>query len=97
MKKTLQRELKASDPGGGEVTSNNHSVTNSRSIVQPTDEDVNFKYLKHVLIKFLTCREYEVMIVCTFMSFVIYDKPHVNIMSSNLDYINTRNTEFNIV
>lgn len=67
MKKTLQRELKANDPGGGggsivtEITTNNHSVPNSRTAVLTTsDDDVNFKYLKHVLIKFLTSREYEV-------------------------------------
>lgn len=67
MKKTLQRELKANDPGGGggsivnEITTmNNHSVPNSRTAILTTaDDDVNFKYLKHVLIKFLTSREYE--------------------------------------
>ncbi|XP_039279435.1 golgin subfamily A member 1 [Nilaparvata lugens] len=70
MKKTLQRELKSSDPGGGGVTNNvnsnlssgeqNHiSNSNQNSGSVPFDNDVNFKYLKHVLIKFLTCREYE--------------------------------------
>lgn len=27
--------------------------------VKRDEDDVNFKYLKHVIIKFLTCREYE--------------------------------------
>jgi golgin subfamily A protein 1 len=34
------------------------TVTNHRMTTD--DDDVNFKYLKHVLIKFLTSREYEV-------------------------------------
>ena len=34
------------------------AVTNHRTAAD--DDDVNFKYLKHVLIKFLTSREYEV-------------------------------------
>lgn len=67
MKKTLQRELKSADPGGGggggggggvggEVNTNHHTATP----LPPPEDDVNFKYLKHVLIKFLTCRDYEV-------------------------------------
>lgn len=64
MKKTLQRELKGADPGGGggEKGSGGGEVTNHHPspTVPSTDDDVNFKYLKHVLIKFLTCRDYEV-------------------------------------
>lgn len=37
------------------------AVTNHRMTTD--DDDVNFKYLKHVLIKFLTSREYEVQFV----------------------------------
>uniref|UniRef100_A0A1B6MRY7 GRIP domain-containing protein n=1 Tax=Graphocephala atropunctata TaxID=36148 RepID=A0A1B6MRY7_9HEMI len=62
MKKTLQRELKGVDPGGGgggggggDITTNHHNPTP----LPPPEDDVNFKYLKHVLIKFLTSREYE--------------------------------------
>jgi golgin subfamily A protein 1 len=36
------------------------TVTNHRMTSDDDDDDVNFKYLKHVLIKFLTSREYEV-------------------------------------
>jgi golgin subfamily A protein 1 len=35
-----------------------HQQANHRMTTD--DDDVNFKYLKHVLIKFLTSREYEV-------------------------------------
>ncbi|GFG31832.1 hypothetical protein Cfor_10255 [Coptotermes formosanus] len=35
------------------------AVTNHRMRADDDDEDVSFKYLKHVLIKFLTSREYE--------------------------------------
>jgi golgin subfamily A protein 1 len=43
------------------------AVTNHRMTIDDDDndddDDVNFKYLKHVLIKFLTSREYEVQFV----------------------------------
>ena len=39
------------------------SVTNHRMTAVDDDDDVSFKYLKHVLIKFLTSREYEVQFV----------------------------------
>lgn len=39
------------------------SVTNHRMTTDDDDDDVSFKYLKHVLIKFLTSREYEVQFV----------------------------------
>jgi len=68
MKKTLQRELKIPsslldndadasaailNPSSSKTVTARH--TNSR------EDDVNFKYLKHVLIKFLTSREYEAL------------------------------------
>nr|CAD7462791.1 unnamed protein product [Timema tahoe] len=68
MKKTLQRELKAGGdsgdyeagvailtPSSSKTITNNHTSSNTSS----SEDDVNFKYLKHVLIKFLTSREYE--------------------------------------
>jgi hypothetical protein len=36
------------------------------------DEDVSFKYLKHVLIKFLTSREYEVQFVIYIFLLCVY-------------------------
>jgi len=39
------------------------SVTNHRMTTDDDDDDVSFKYLKHVLIKFLTSREYEVQFI----------------------------------
>ncbi|KAH0564091.1 golgin subfamily A member 1-like [Cotesia glomerata] len=66
MKKTLQRELR--------VPSSSFDNDDSAAILTPSssktvtakhpnsqEEDVNFKYLKHVLIKFLTSREYEAL------------------------------------
>ncbi|KAL6259950.1 hypothetical protein P5V15_009859 [Pogonomyrmex californicus] len=68
MKKTLQRELKIPfssldsdidapaailNPSSSKTVTARHN--NSR------EDDVNFKYLKHVLIKFLTSREYEAL------------------------------------
>ncbi|XP_045470637.1 golgin subfamily A member 1 isoform X2 [Harmonia axyridis] len=68
MKKTLQQELRT-------PTNHNYFTddTNTAAILTPTqssvrnhshnikrdEEDVNFKYLKHVVIKFLTSKDYE--------------------------------------
>nr|XP_023015103.1 golgin subfamily A member 1 [Leptinotarsa decemlineata] len=70
LKKTLQQELRT--PGNPNYHSDlmdNYSpailaptqvsTRNFSSVVRREDEDVNFKYLKHVIIKFLTSREYE--------------------------------------
>ncbi|XP_011314282.1 golgin subfamily A member 1 isoform X1 [Fopius arisanus] len=67
MKKTLQRELRVpsssldsdAEPAAILNPSSSKTVTAKHSSGQ--DEDVNFKYLKHVLIKFLTSREYEAL------------------------------------
>ncbi|XP_015112526.1 golgin subfamily A member 1 [Diachasma alloeum] len=68
MKKTLQRELRvpsssldsdAEPPPAILNPSSSKTVTAKNSSGQ--EEDVNFKYLKHVLIKFLTSREYEAL------------------------------------
>uniref|UniRef100_A0A1Y1KKD8 Golgin subfamily A member 1 n=1 Tax=Photinus pyralis TaxID=7054 RepID=A0A1Y1KKD8_PHOPY len=68
IKKTLQQELRT--PGSTnyhtDIQENNsaavlmpsHTSTKQHSI-RKDDDDINFKYLKHVLIKFLTSREYE--------------------------------------
>ncbi|XP_046736825.1 golgin subfamily A member 1 isoform X3 [Diprion similis] len=70
MKKTLQRELRipsSSLDSDAEPTGTATAVISPSSTKTVTprqnnsrEEDVNFKYLKHVLIKFLTSREYEV-------------------------------------
>lgn len=75
MKKTLQRELKSSDMAGGDqqMIINNHNSGfysgNQYNSNHPPpfsgqgsngDDEVNFLYLKHVIMKFLTSREYEV-------------------------------------
>ncbi|CAH1977301.1 unnamed protein product [Acanthoscelides obtectus] len=70
MKKTLQQELRT--PGNpsyhSDLLENNTaailtptqiSTRTLPNIVKRDDEDVNFKYLKHVVLKFLTSREYE--------------------------------------
>lgn len=70
MKKTLQRELKVttsletkeSDPTPAVLNpSSSKTVTAKQG---PKEEDVNFQYLKHVIMKFLTSREYEVCVSC---------------------------------
>lgn len=73
MKKTLQRELKV--PTSSIDSDNEAAIINpsmSKTVTAKTgnsiEDDVNFKYLKHVLIKFLTSREYEVNINFSFHS-----------------------------
>jgi len=66
MKKTLQRELKIpsslldSDVEASAAILNPSSSKTVTARHNSREDDVNFKYLKHVLIKFLTSREYEV-------------------------------------
>lgn len=61
MKKTLQQEIKSNN-----LTSNNNhenytnqlnSISNSKIGTPIIMDEVNFKYLKHVVVKFLTSRE----------------------------------------
>ncbi|XP_034934379.1 golgin subfamily A member 1 [Chelonus insularis] len=68
MKKTLQKELRLPascvdndiEPSAAIlIPSSSKTVSAKNSNFQ--DDDVNFKYLKHVLIKFLTSREYEAL------------------------------------
>lgn len=68
MKKTLQKELRvpvSTLDSDTEVATAaaviNPSSTQTVTVKQaPKEEDVNFLYLKHVIMKFLTSREYEV-------------------------------------
>lgn len=71
MKKTLQQELRTTTSNSSHHSDLNES--NSAAVLMPSqvsmkgfpttvkrdEDDVNFKYLKHVIIKFLTSREYE--------------------------------------
>ncbi|KAF7269360.1 golgin 97 [Rhynchophorus ferrugineus] len=69
LKKTLQQELRT--PGSANFQNDFSETTaailqpsqiltrNFPSTVKRDEEDVNFKYLKHVVIKFLTSRDYE--------------------------------------
>ncbi|XP_012262600.2 golgin subfamily A member 1 isoform X2 [Athalia rosae] len=69
MKKTLQRELRIPstsldsdvEPATAAVINPSSTKTVNPHQNNPREEDVNFKYLKHVLIKFLTSREYEAL------------------------------------
>ena len=79
MKKTLQKELKGSQGGAEATDGHLLSVSPApvRKNANPSDpaapagssgnkgdlDEVNFKYLKHVIFKFLTSREYEVCLI----------------------------------
>lgn len=70
MKKTLQRELRVpsssldsdAEPSAAILKPSSSKTVTARHN-NTRDDDVNFKYLKHVLIKFLTSREYEVNLI----------------------------------
>lgn len=70
MKKTLQRELRVpsssldsdAEPSAAILKPSSSKTVTARHN-NTREDDVNFKYLKHVLIKFLTSREYEVNII----------------------------------
>ncbi|XP_057326039.1 golgin subfamily A member 1 [Microplitis mediator] len=67
MKKTLQRELRVpsssfdNDVDSAAILTPSSSKTVTAKHSNSQEDDVNFKYLKHVLIKFLTSREYEAL------------------------------------
>ncbi|XP_014611276.1 PREDICTED: golgin subfamily A member 1 isoform X2 [Polistes canadensis] len=67
MKKTLQRELRVPSASLDNDAEPSTAILNPSSSKTVTakhvnlKDDVNFKYLKHVLIKFLTSREYEAL------------------------------------
>lgn len=68
MKKTLQRELRVPSSSLDSDVEPSIAILNPSSSKTVTarqtssrEDDVNFKYLKHVLIKFLTSREYEAL------------------------------------
>ena len=80
MKKTLQKELRVpsssldsdAEPSAAIINpSSSKTVTANHNNPAPREEDVNFKYLKHVLIKFLTSREYEVSTIKTNFHFCV--------------------------
>lgn len=82
MKKTLQKELKNqnNDPDSLSVPTSASSSTAPKSPVLPKApqpaknemDEVNFKYLKHVIFKFLTSREYEVTIALSSLIKLIF-------------------------
>ena len=71
MKKTFQSELKNNIQANKLVANN----TNQNSVTSPVEDDINNKYMKHVLIKFLTSSEYEVQYrICIFFIFIFFSE-----------------------
>ncbi|RZC32920.1 golgin subfamily A member 1 [Asbolus verrucosus] len=92
MKKTLQQELRTPgnpnyhsdllDNSAAILTPSQVSTKNFPSVVRRDEDDVNFKYLKHVVIKFLTSREYEAQhltkAIATLLKFTADEEKLVN-------------------
>ncbi|XP_044268760.1 golgin subfamily A member 1 [Tribolium madens] len=92
MKKTLQQELRTPgnpnyhsdllDNSAAILTPSQVSTKTFPSVVRRDEDDVNFKYLKHVVIKFLTSREYEAQhltkAIATLLKFTAEEEKLVN-------------------
>ncbi len=50
------------------INLNEQSSVNQNDQVSHLHEDMNFKYLKHVVLKFITSREYEVSFYINFLN-----------------------------
>ncbi|XP_076346864.1 golgin subfamily A member 1-like isoform X3 [Tachypleus tridentatus] len=90
MKKTLQKELRVQRNIDGFQTTDTTEIGSSSHINVRgfqdcshqqnhldlnNDDDVNFKYLKHVVFKFMTCREYEAQHLIRAVSVLLHFNP----------------------
>lgn len=90
MKKTLQKELRVQRNVDGFQTTDSTDIGSSSHINVRgfhdcshqqnhldlnNDDDVNFKYLKHVVFKFMTCREYEAQHLIRAVSVLLHFNP----------------------
>lgn len=72
MKKTLQKELKIQATSEGDNSSTHSDTTAIPGATNSGLDQVNFVYLKHVIFKFLTSREYEVTFFNSFLFFLFF-------------------------
>lgn len=85
MKKTLQKELKnqnndadcLSVPTSLPIAPKSPILSQAPQSAKSEMEEVNFKYLKHVIFKFLTSREYEVIRFACFTILLVCPFPNI--------------------
>nr|XP_020656578.1 golgin subfamily A member 1 isoform X1 [Pogona vitticeps]XP_020656579.1 golgin subfamily A member 1 isoform X1 [Pogona vitticeps] len=86
LKKTLQKELKIRPDGEvPEVPSATLTVTNNSDLND--SREINFEYLKHVVLKFMSCRESEAFHLIKAVSVLLnFSKEEENMLKETLEY-----------
>ncbi|XP_016066445.1 PREDICTED: golgin subfamily A member 1 [Miniopterus natalensis] len=94
LKKTLQKELKirpdnelfeVREKPGSEMPSMAPSVTNNADL--PDSREINFEYLKHVVLKFMSCRESEAFHLIKAVSVLLnFSQEEENMLKETLEY-----------
>lgn len=94
LKKTLQKELKirpdnelfeVREKPGPEMPNMAPSVTNNADL--PDAREINFEYLKHVVLKFMSCRESEAFHLIKAVSVLLnFSQEEENMLKETLEY-----------
>uniref|UniRef100_A0A8C6X4H6 Golgin subfamily A member 1 n=1 Tax=Naja naja TaxID=35670 RepID=A0A8C6X4H6_NAJNA len=86
LKKTLQKELKIRPDGDlPEVPTAGLTVTNNSDLSD--SREINFEYLKHVVLKFMSCRESEALHLIKALSVLLNFSPEEeNMVKETLEY-----------
>ncbi|XP_063172186.1 golgin subfamily A member 1 isoform X3 [Candoia aspera] len=86
LKKTLQKELKIRPDGEiPEVPTTALTVTNNSDLSD--SREINFEYLKHVVLKFMSCRESEALHLIKALSVLLNFSPEEeNMVKETLEY-----------
>ncbi|XP_032993925.1 golgin subfamily A member 1 isoform X2 [Lacerta agilis] len=86
LKKTLQKELKMRPDGEvPEVATAALTVTNNSDLND--SREINFEYLKHVVLKFMSCRESEAFHLIKAMSVLLnFSQEEENMLKETLEY-----------
>ncbi|XP_047381780.1 golgin subfamily A member 1 isoform X1 [Sciurus carolinensis] len=94
LKKTLQKELKirpdselfeVREKPGSEVPNMAPSVTNNADLTDA--REINFEYLKHVVLKFMSCRESEAFHLIKAVSVLLnFSQEEENMLKETLEY-----------
>ncbi|XP_026542502.1 golgin subfamily A member 1 [Notechis scutatus] len=86
LKKTLQKELKIRPDGElPEVPTAGLTVTNNSDLSD--SREINFEYLKHVVLKFMSCRESEALHLIKALSVLLNFSPEEeNMVKETLEY-----------
>ncbi|NXA34775.1 GOGA1 protein, partial [Eudromia elegans] len=94
LKKTLQKELKIRPDGEGpEVREKTNSEVPNASVTVTNNSDlndsreINFEYLKHVVLKFMSCRESEAFHLIKALSVLLnFSQEEENMLKETLEY-----------